>query len=329
MAKQTALTTVAPDAVQRFSNWAADYKLTVGFIHWLLEEGVDYGIIQGVKQRSLWQAGAEKLCTFYHLHPDCQVIRWIEDPTGKDHNDEAYFQYTSRTVLTDDEGRFVAAMEATCCSWEKKYRYRWVPKEEVPAYLYAEKLPTQGGLHSEFSFAIDKGETTGQYGKPAEYWQNWRDAIANGTAKPIKRKARGGKEYDAYEMDMTLYGIPNTDVYDQMNTVQMMSQKRSFVACTRKATGTSALLTQDMGEVEKDLDDVVEGEFTVVDAKEEEAGKWRLIRELTIVQGSQGKPPYKDKEEVGSVIAQLGITYELARHDEIKKRLIDFKLGPE
>lgn len=45
-----------------------------------------------------------------------------------------------------------------------------------------------------FEFAIIKGETTGQYGQPIEYWQRFRRAIADGTAMRSLKKTKNGKE---------------------------------------------------------------------------------------------------------------------------------------
>jgi hypothetical protein len=104
---------------------------------------------------------------------------------------------------------------------------------------------------------VDKAETSGKYGKPPEYWQQFKDAIENKTAKAIKRKTRAGKEYDAWEIDTTVYRVPNEDVFSQVNTVQKMAQKRALVAATMLAVNASEYYTQDL----EDL--TIEANFTV------------------------------------------------------------------
>ncbi len=49
---------------------------------------------------------------------------------------------------------------------------------------------------------IERAETTGMYGKPAEHWQRFRDAIQNKTARrPAEKLTRRGKSV-ALEMDI-------------------------------------------------------------------------------------------------------------------------------
>jgi hypothetical protein len=55
---------------------------------------------------------------------------------------------------------------------------------------------------SEFDFAVERGETTGTYGKPAEHWQNFRDAIEGGTARAVEKTTRRGKSL-AWEIEDT------------------------------------------------------------------------------------------------------------------------------
>jgi len=99
----------------------------------------------------------------------------------------------------------------------------------------------------EFDFAIERAETTGTYGKPAEHWQRFRDAIRAGTARSVEKLTRRGKSV-AWEIDVdtALYRIPNPDGADVVNTIQKMAQKRALVAATLLATSASEFFTQDM-----------------------------------------------------------------------------------
>jgi hypothetical protein len=131
---------------------------------------------------------------------------------------------------------------------------------------------------SEFDFAIAGAKTDGQYGKPKEYWEMWRKAIASGEAKSVTKKSRGGKDLDAWEMDNTqvMYRLPNPDVMGLKNTVMKMAQKRAFVGAMLLATGASEFFTQDIedmeinGQVHSDVAPVFE-EANAADESESEA----------------------------------------------------------
>jgi hypothetical protein len=139
--------------------------------------------------------------------------------------------------------------EGSCNSWEAKYRYRWVAEEQVPEHLDRTLLLKRGVRRTlcEFEFAIERAETTGTYGKPAEHWQRFRDAIRTETARPVEKLTRRGNSV-AWEIDVdtTLYRIPNPDVADVVNTIQKMAQKRALVAATLIATSASEFFTQDV-----------------------------------------------------------------------------------
>ncbi len=235
----------------------ATYQLKKEFIEQVLKEGIDYGSTPGTSEKpSLKKPGAEKMATFFGLAPVFEDVATIEDWTGGDHGGEPFFYYRQKCKLYRGE-RMVGSADGSCNSWEKKYRYRWVSELEIPATADKATLRTQGGKTYEFAFAIEKAETGGQYGKPAAYWKRWQDAIASGAAKPIKRKARNGRELDAFEMDSTLYAVKNPDVAEQTNTILKMAQKRALVAAVLIVTNASDYFTQDLD----DLGDFVTGEI--------------------------------------------------------------------
>lgn len=224
----------------------ATYQAKKDFISAVLAEGVDYGKIPGAGDKpALFKAGAEKMTSFFGLAPLFEDIQAVEDWTGADHAGEAFFYYRQRCKLFRGD-RLIGSAEGSCNSWEKKYRYRWIAENDVPVGIDKSKLKTRGGRASEFTFALDKCETTGQYGKPAEYWKRFNDAIESGTATQTKRKTKTGKEMDAWEIDSTLYCVPNDDVADQVNTILKMAQKRALVAAVLIATNISDYFTQDI-----------------------------------------------------------------------------------
>jgi len=124
-----------------------------------------------------------------------------------------------------------------------------VAEEQVPEHIDRSRLPRREVRRTlcEFDFAIERAETSGTYGKPAEHWQRFRDAIRTGAARQVEKFTRRGKSV-AREVDVetALYRIPNPDVADAVNTIQKMAQKRALVAATLIATSASEFFTQDM-----------------------------------------------------------------------------------
>lgn len=216
------------------------------FIAQVLIESEDYGPIPGAgKKKVLLKPGAEKLCSIFGLTPQYLEDKIIEDWTGEDHGGEPLFYYSYRCQLIRG-GRFMGEAIGSCNSWESKYRYRWVselqPDQEATA--------SRGGKISEPVFAIDKAETSGKYGKPAEYWQRFKDAIAAGTAAKVKKAKKDGGQMDAWEIDATMFRIPNPEVPDTINTCQKMAQKRALVAAVLVVTNCSDAFTQDLEDFE-------------------------------------------------------------------------------
>ena len=285
------------DAVNRFNALAT-------FTGEIMRDGIDYGTIPGTNKPTLLKPGAEKLTTFFGLSVRYEVIEKVEDWTGADHGGEPFFYYWFRCQMFRGD-RLIAEADGSCNSMESKYRWRWVSEEDIPQGYDKATLKTRRGSMSEFTFAVDKAETSGQYGKPVEYWQQFKDAIENGTATRGKRSTKSGKEYDTWEIDSTVYRVPNEDVFSQVNTVQKMAQKRALVAATLLSVNASDYYTQDM----EDL--IIEGTFTVATPKpkaespSDKGPKWEAVPEP-----EEEAPPFEgipsNHEELWDVIDPLG-----------------------
>ena len=94
-------------------------------------------------------------------------------------------------------------------SRESKYRWRWI--DSFTAKLTGLDVATtlkKGGSVIEPAFAIEKAQTAGKYGKPVEYWQQFKDAIKAGTARKTVQQTKDGRPMDAWEIDATLYQYP-------------------------------------------------------------------------------------------------------------------------
>jgi len=224
------------------------------FIKKVMIEGEDYGAIPGAgTKKVLLKPGAEKLCSIFGMSVTYAEDKIIEDWTGDKHGGEALFYYSYRCQLSRG-GKFMGEAIGSCNSWESKYRYRWVPIEVAKLRKDFDALQVRGGVTSKFEadWAIERKESTGQYGKPESYWQLFEDGKKNGTAKRVKDRKMGQKKHDGWEitMDQTQYRVPNPEISDTINTVQKMAQKRALVAAVLVVTNCSDAFTQDIEDFE-------------------------------------------------------------------------------
>lgn len=229
------------------------------FIIGVMKEGEDYGYMPGdsrkEKKKVLLKPGAEKLCSIFGLTPRYEAEQIIEDWTGKEHGGEALFYYRYKCQLSRG-GTFMGEAVGSANSWEAKHRYRWLGVEQIPASIDLKTLVTRGGKQTlfTFSFAFDKRETSGQYGKPEKFWQMFEEAMANGTVRNVEKETSKGKRAGfEIDVDQTTYRAPNPDAADCVNTCQKMAQKRALVAAILIVTNCSDAFTQD-------LEDMPEGE---------------------------------------------------------------------
>lgn len=108
--------------VMDIASAVARYKQMVEFVKSVMEPGTDFGVVPGTDKPTLLKPGAEKLCTFFGLSAEFNMIASVEDWTGRDHG-EPLFDYTFKCRLLRS-GNLVAEGVGSCTSWEKKYRYR-------------------------------------------------------------------------------------------------------------------------------------------------------------------------------------------------------------
>lgn len=230
----------------------------------VLVEGVDYGVIPGTDKPTLYKSGAERLCAGLGFNPVFTVTGKIEQ--WDDENPLFHYEVTC-TLIHIDSGLQIATGIGSCNSKESKYRWRWVNADDIPHWLDPAKLKTRSGEIVEPKFAIEKGETSGKYGKPAEYWQQFRDAIENGTARKVMRQTKAGKDMEAYAIGDTLYRIPNDEIFSLVNTLIKMATKRSLVATVLIGANASDLFTQDIEDMPGFGGDVIEGTATQVETR--------------------------------------------------------------
>ncbi len=206
----------------------------------VLKEGVDFGAIPGTDKPVLLKPGAERLCSAFKLYPVFSVVSQVEDW----HQGIFFYRYEC-ALIHRETGECYGRGIGSCNSQEGKYGWRWVSLDRVPSNLDPSTLATRNGSFTEFDFAIQKAETTGKYGKPQEYWDAFKTAIDNRTAVKGEKKTAKGMS-TTYSIGGVEYRIPNIDVFDLVNTIDKMGQKRALIAATLIATNASEYFTQDV-----------------------------------------------------------------------------------
>ena len=209
------------------------YQDMKDFIHGILKNEVDYGIIPGTSKPTLLKPGAEKLSTFFGLSTQFAIIEKSEDWTGENHGGESFFNYWYKCTLTRN-GKIIAEGEGSCNSFEKKYRYR---SADI-------KCPKCGSDTIKKSKFDDGWYCFGKIG-------GCNAKFAKGD-KSIEDQPRGQ--------------IKNPDIADIVNTLQKMAQKRAYIAAVLLATNASEYFTQD-------IEDYIDAEFVPVETYKKQPAK--------------------------------------------------------
>jgi len=300
-------------SLPEMKQWYSDF---VKFSQEILISGLDYGLIPGVAKPSLLKPGAEKLRLAYGLFTDTGLINEHCD------YDKGIIDFTYKTVVTNKEGKVIATCDGNANSFEVKFRYIWVKEHQIPAGLDKNKLVKKETKFNEFRFAIDKAETSGNYGKPIEYWNKFKEAIESGKAKKVERKTQAGKPMEAWEITDSLYRIENPDIIGLKNTLMKMAQKRSFVGAMLLATGASQFYTQDVEDLEIDgviATEVVRDIATVVDY-EIVKDKQPNAKVVTNKADKIGKEE-REKEQIKQIKEETGIILDEEESEKFKLRI--------
>lgn len=194
-----------------------------------LHKGSDYGEVAG--KLMLFKPGADKLKEKFELVPDVYRTDSVLN------FQEGFMSFTYRAILRDRTGKIKGDSEGACNTEELKYKYIWVKEEDLLEGMKVFKVKSSS--KSEYKFAIDKGETSGKYARPAEYWQAFREAIQNGTATKITTKDKAGKDQTKYEIGVNIYQVKNPDIFGLENTLKKMAAKRAYVSAVIMALAIS------------------------------------------------------------------------------------------
>src|SRR5215471_4394441 len=251
--------------------------MLVEFTRRIMIPDQDFGVIPGTGSKpTLLKPGAEKLCSFFGLEPEFNQMVEEMDWSGEKHGGEPFY-YIRYSVRLHRGGRTLGVGEGSCNSWESKYRWR-----------QGKRVCPKCGQE-----AIIAGRE--EYGGG---WLCWKKQGGCGA---------GFQDNDPAIKGQTIGRVPNPDVYDQVNTIQKMAQKRALVQAVLIGTGASEFYTQDLE------DGPQQG---VGSAEKAAAVKDRKIAELR--QTAQPKPEDQVPEPVQRIWNKMG-----SNREAIKQALAD------
>lgn len=201
-----------------------------------LTKDIDYGKVPGVSKPTLLKPGAEKICSLFGLTPRFTCVDKIMNWNGEGNPDnEPFFYFEYRCDLMRG-GEFVASCDASCNSWEKKYRYR---NGELTCPNCGKPLRKSKNNDGYYCWA--------KQGGCGATFQSNDPRVANQKVGQVK----------------------NMDTAEQVNTFQKMAQKRAYIGATLIACNLSEYYTQDVEDmasfaVTPDADAVIEASYTPV-----------------------------------------------------------------
>lgn len=219
-----------------------------------LTKGIDYGAVPGVKKPSLLKPGAEKLGTLFGLTPRFQLIDCVKNWNGEGNPDNEPFFYFEYKCELYRGGEYVSSCDASCNSWEKKYRYR---KGEMVCPNCGKELRKSKDKNEYYCWA-KKGGCGATFA----------------TNDPSITSQKTGE-------------FKNFDTAEQVNTFQKMAQKRAYVGAILIACNLSEYYTQDIedmasfavrSEAESDqIPEMIEGDYTPVPQQEDQFDEKKFL----------------------------------------------------
>lgn len=311
-----------PNSGLRQINTAVDHCNTlVMFVQRTLRDGLDYGQIKGCGDKPvLFKPGAEKIATLFGLRESLERLEAIKDWTGQTFK-EPFFNFEYKCTLRDHlSGDVVAECVGSCNSWEEKYRYRTAQRV----------CPECGAAAIKRSNYPDR--QTGDKGWYCHSKSGGCSAKFHSSDERIISQEHGR--------------VPNERIFDQVNTIDKMAQKRAFVGAVILAANASNFFSVEHAEIQtldadwepqESIGDAAHLERLPVDAPKAEPGELnreriRLITDrtghtLSQVRQMAGKTAaHLNDEEMQNLIDQLLIDWGRTRHQvsvEIARNLLE------
>lgn len=215
-------------------------EIVSGLREQVFRPGHDFGVIPGTGEKpTLLLPGMEKLMRALRLRAEYHAVSITEDFA----NGLFAYRYECR-LIEFDTGLCVATAIGSCNSKESKYRWR-EQKRKCP------KCGKETINKSKFAPKGKPDEPPGWYcyskvgGCGAEFAHDDK----NITEQPVGR-------------------VENPDIFDQVNTIDKIAQKRALGSAIKGAANVSEHFTVDLEDLYR-FEDVVEGTFTEVKSESE------------------------------------------------------------
>lgn len=233
----------AIDDVKRLANIVLSLRDQV------FKDGLDFGIIPGTGNKpTLLLPGMEKLMRALHLRPEYVPLSQIED---FEHN-RIFYRYECR-LIDYDTGMCLSTAIGSANSHESKWRWR-DQKRACPKCgketINKSKFPPKNNPNAE----------------PGWYCH----AKAGGCGAEFAHD-------DATITGQVVGRIENPDIFDQMNTIDKIAQKRALSSAIKGAANVSEFFTVDLEDFvpyetrQPAPENIVEGTFTEVSAEKPSA----------------------------------------------------------
>lgn len=198
---------------------------------WLKENvmiaGVHYGPpFPGSDKPTLLKPGAELLLSFFGLHPEFEEKTAVRE-FGRDGSEPLFYYEIRCRVFINGTAIQVGEGGGQASTWESKYRYRKAdricPNCDEPKIIRSKYPDRQTGEIGWYCLAC---KSKFDYDDPA-----------------IVNQKTGL--------------VPNDNIFDVVNTVLKMAEKRAMMQATLVSTGASFVFTQD--------EQLLEGQFEVIE----------------------------------------------------------------
>jgi len=180
----------------------------------LMEPGVDYGTVPGIKKPFLKIPGTERLQQMFNLRIDLEDID-SSDPQN-DFFRHKIFARAYQVEPETGEQVYLGMGVGICSSKESKYRFRWAKAEEIPTQMKSGMTGYYSGKDGAQKETIDS--------------QKWIDLYGSGTAKMTQYGAR--------------FRINNADIADLDNTIIKQAAKRARADVVQNVTGAHRMFAR-------------------------------------------------------------------------------------
>lgn len=265
----SAIVRIGTESALAINNAVDRHNTLVAFVGRSLRDSVDYGKIPGCGDKPvLFKPGAEKIATLFGLRSSLERLEAVKDFTGKDFGGEPFFSFEYKVSLRDRSGEIIAECIGSCNSWEDKYRWR-----------SAERRCPECGSPS----ILQSREANGG-------WFCWQKKGGCGARFAAKDQSIVGQQTGR---------VANERIFDQVNTIDKMAQKRAFVGAVILAANASNYFAVEQQEIES---------IDVIDADYEPSSPLATIERIEVIDDG-GNTGAINRDQVKTVLAVTELTW--------------------